>query len=304
MENLYQKHGLISRTYYKKSLILALTFGSKSNFFTTMSILSQDEPLTNRLVDFTKPVKAITFPQDVPSTLDRCLIELENQFQRLMEAHLAPTQPTQVNKVITSYEIYSGLHDTQNCMEGLNKLMLNTHPLVPIKREQSDSYDEKEKKNEEKEKDSPENIHVNPSMPPDPSVSFITKKVLKFNSFFESLGLVPQSFDIEVVCTKGDDGEVMFIEIIRKNDESHEKEPEEWKSPFAKHRAFRGNTRNLGSFGEETDKTTDLHQHLSRLYSQRLETASQDTRDAVTIHPMTVSQESMTVSARTTQPKI
>ncbi|GJR93617.1 hypothetical protein Tco_0265791 [Tanacetum coccineum] len=40
-------------------------------------------------------------------------------------------------------------------------------------------------------------------------------------------------------------------------------------------KAFEGNTRDLGSFGEETDKTTDLHQHLSRIYTQRLETASQ-----------------------------
>ncbi|GJX43969.1 MAK10-like protein [Tanacetum coccineum] len=46
--------------------------------------------------DFAKPVKAIALPQDVPSTSDRRLIELENQVQRLMEAHLAPTQPTQI----------------------------------------------------------------------------------------------------------------------------------------------------------------------------------------------------------------
>ncbi|GJU22763.1 MAK10-like protein [Tanacetum coccineum] len=38
-------------------------------------------------------------------------------FQRLMEAHLAPTQPTQVNKITTSCEICSGPHDTQYCME-------------------------------------------------------------------------------------------------------------------------------------------------------------------------------------------
>ncbi|GJV89552.1 hypothetical protein Tco_1533490 [Tanacetum coccineum] len=38
--------------------------------------------------DFAKPVKAIALPQDVPSTSDRRLIELENQVQRLMEAHL------------------------------------------------------------------------------------------------------------------------------------------------------------------------------------------------------------------------
>ncbi|GJT85166.1 MAK10-like protein [Tanacetum coccineum] len=67
--------------------------------------------------DFAKPVKAIALPQDVPSTSDRRLIELENQVQRLMEAHLAPTQPTQVNKITTPCEICSGPHDTQCCME-------------------------------------------------------------------------------------------------------------------------------------------------------------------------------------------
>nr|GEX07189.1 zinc finger, CCHC-type [Tanacetum cinerariifolium] len=48
-------------------------------------------------------------------TSDCCLIELKNQVQRLMEAHLAPTQPTQVNKITTSFEICSGPHDTQYC---------------------------------------------------------------------------------------------------------------------------------------------------------------------------------------------
>ncbi|GJS41898.1 hypothetical protein Tco_0566941 [Tanacetum coccineum] len=67
--------------------------------------------------DFSKLVKAITLPQDVPSTSDRHLIELENHVQRLMEAHLAPTQPTKVNKITTSCEICSGPHDTQYCME-------------------------------------------------------------------------------------------------------------------------------------------------------------------------------------------
>ncbi|GKB84217.1 hypothetical protein Tco_0956489, partial [Tanacetum coccineum] len=71
--------------------------------------------------DFVKPVKAITLPQDVPNTTDRRLIELENQVQRLMEAHLALTQPTQVNKITTSCEICSGPHDTQYCMEGPKK---------------------------------------------------------------------------------------------------------------------------------------------------------------------------------------
>ncbi|GJT03006.1 hypothetical protein Tco_0824175 [Tanacetum coccineum] len=67
--------------------------------------------------DFAKPVKAISLPQDVPSTSDRRLIELENQVQHLMEAHLAPKSSVQVNKITSSCEIYSGSHDTQYCME-------------------------------------------------------------------------------------------------------------------------------------------------------------------------------------------
>ncbi|GJX87705.1 hypothetical protein Tco_0339719 [Tanacetum coccineum] len=95
-ESLFLKHGLVLRTYSKKSIIMASTFGSKSKYFMTMSIPPQDEPLTNRPVvsfmtettknprDFAKPVKAISLPQDVPSTSDCRLIELENQVQCLM----------------------------------------------------------------------------------------------------------------------------------------------------------------------------------------------------------------------------
>nr|GEX54590.1 MAK10-like protein [Tanacetum cinerariifolium] len=41
---------------------------------------------------------------------------------------------------------------------------------------------------DEEEKDNSENVHVNPPTSPDPSISFITERVLKLNSFFESLG--------------------------------------------------------------------------------------------------------------------
>ncbi|GJW51080.1 hypothetical protein Tco_0092431, partial [Tanacetum coccineum] len=67
--------------------------------------------------DFAKLVKAISLPQDVPSTSDNRLIKLENQVQCLMEAHLAPKPPVQVNKITSSCEICSGPHDTQYCME-------------------------------------------------------------------------------------------------------------------------------------------------------------------------------------------
>ncbi|GJV35970.1 hypothetical protein Tco_1408447 [Tanacetum coccineum] len=46
--------------------------------------------------DFAKSVKAISLPQDIPSTSDPRLIELKNQVQRLMEAHLDPYPPVQV----------------------------------------------------------------------------------------------------------------------------------------------------------------------------------------------------------------
>ncbi|GKF68423.1 hypothetical protein Tco_0198102, partial [Tanacetum coccineum] len=78
--------------------------------------------------------------------------------------------------------------------------------------------------NEEKEKISQEDINTNSSTPPDPSVSFITKRVLKLNSFFESLSLAPQLSGTEFVFTKGDNGDVMFIEIVKKNDDSRKEE--------------------------------------------------------------------------------
>ncbi|GKF00458.1 hypothetical protein Tco_0023808, partial [Tanacetum coccineum] len=52
--------------------------------------------------DFAKQVKAISLPYDVPSTSGHRLIKLENQVQCLMEAHLAPKQPSQVNKITSS----------------------------------------------------------------------------------------------------------------------------------------------------------------------------------------------------------
>ncbi|GJY64842.1 DNA-directed DNA polymerase [Tanacetum coccineum] len=70
---------------------------------------------------------------------------------------------------------------------------------------------------------------------------------------------------------------------------------------FSIWKVFEGNTRDLGSFGEETDKTTNLHQHCSRISPQKLETASQITRDAVTNPTTTTSQDIATESAYTIQ---
>ncbi|GKA97026.1 hypothetical protein Tco_0824920 [Tanacetum coccineum] len=48
--------------------------------------------------NFAKTVKAISLPQDFLSTSDRRLIELKNQVQLLMEAHLAPMKPHNSNE--------------------------------------------------------------------------------------------------------------------------------------------------------------------------------------------------------------
>ncbi|GKA57966.1 hypothetical protein Tco_0757154 [Tanacetum coccineum] len=93
-------------------------------------------------------------------------------------------------------------------------------------KQQIDSHDDEPIESEEEEKDSQENTNTNPSASPDPSVSFIIDKVRTLNSFFESLGLAPQLSGTEFVCTKRDDGDVMFIEIVKKDDDSRKEEPE------------------------------------------------------------------------------
>ncbi|GJX37489.1 hypothetical protein Tco_0250792 [Tanacetum coccineum] len=104
--------------------------------------------------------------------------------------------------------------------------MVESTPSQSIPKQQSNSHNDITEESEEEEKDNLENIHVNTSTPPDPSISFITKNFLKFTSFFKSLRLVPQSSNTELVCTKGDDDDVMLIQKVQKNDDSQKEEPE------------------------------------------------------------------------------
>nr|GEU54375.1 MAK10-like protein [Tanacetum cinerariifolium] len=76
---------------------------------------------------------------------------------------------------------------------------INAITIHPKK--QSDSHNDESTESEEEEKDGLENTNTNPSASPDPSVS------------------------TEFVCTKGDDGDVMFIEIVKKNDDPRKEEP-------------------------------------------------------------------------------
>ncbi|GJU45474.1 hypothetical protein Tco_1202740 [Tanacetum coccineum] len=64
---------------------------------------------------------------------------------------------------------------------------------------------------------------IHPKQPKESQVN--EPDVRKLNSMLELLGLVPQSSNAKFVCSKWDDGEVMFIEIIRNHDEPQNKGP-------------------------------------------------------------------------------
>ncbi|GJY08647.1 hypothetical protein Tco_0375701 [Tanacetum coccineum] len=97
----------------------------------------------------------------------------------------------------------------------------------------SEPQEDESDNNEQEEGNISENINV-PSHPPlDVSVKFITEKVCRLNSFLEAFGVVPRSSNVEYVCTKNDDGDVMFIEIVKKNDDSEREEFEGERSEMA-----------------------------------------------------------------------
>ncbi|GJT18665.1 hypothetical protein Tco_0877371 [Tanacetum coccineum] len=107
----------IKRTIYQAAGGKLRDKSDKESWALLEDLTLYDNESLNDLRDFAKPVKAISMPQDVPSTSNRRLIKLENQVQCLMEAHLAANQPIQVNKITYSCDICSGPHDTQYCME-------------------------------------------------------------------------------------------------------------------------------------------------------------------------------------------
>ncbi|GJW88711.1 MAK10-like protein [Tanacetum coccineum] len=68
-------------------------------------------------------------------------------------------------------------------------------------------------------------ITIHPKQPEESQVN--EPDVRKLNSTLKSLRLVPQSSNTRFACTKEEDGEVMFIEIIRDDDEPQNKSPNE-----------------------------------------------------------------------------
>ncbi|GJS15360.1 hypothetical protein Tco_0409832 [Tanacetum coccineum] len=191
MENLYLKHELLRDLNAEESWALL------------EDLALYDNESWNDPRDFAKPVKATALPQDVPSTSDRRLIELENQYcmedpeQAFVEyassrtdeagegmvSEFMASQDARLSKFEADFKRQQDPQCSTQTHGSINAITIHTE-------QQNASYDDGEKENKEEE-DNLENIHVNPPTPPDSSVAFITEKVLKFNSFFESLGLVP-----------------------------------------------------------------------------------------------------------------
>ncbi|GKC29283.1 hypothetical protein Tco_1036577 [Tanacetum coccineum] len=128
--------------------------------------------------------------------------ELTNKINTVLKAitdRIADTLPSDTvkNPKLSTYlvlSVRSYLIEDPQCSTqthgSRNAIIIHTE-------QQNASYDDGEKENKEEE-DNPENIHVNPPTPPDPSVAFITEK---------------------------EDGDVMFIEIVPKDDNSRKEEP-------------------------------------------------------------------------------
>ncbi|GJY91892.1 hypothetical protein Tco_0507674 [Tanacetum coccineum] len=213
-ESLFLKHGLISKTYSKKQTIDQSAGGkvrdrnAEESWALLEDLALYDNESWNDPRDFAKLVKAISLPQDVP-----------------------------MNKITSSCEICSGPHDTQYCMENPEqarakqpwrddhidtvlkvitdritgalpsdtvknpKLNVNsTSPVLSARDTDEDHHAmvkvESEHKKSEEEEGNTENIK-SPSQS-DPSISFITKRVRKLNSFLESSSLYDDSHEEEL----------------------------------------------------------------------------------------------------------
>ncbi|GKA38949.1 hypothetical protein Tco_0731500 [Tanacetum coccineum] len=134
------------------------------------------------------------------------------------EAEFKQQQSEMTNKIDTVLKVI-----IDQITGALPRDMINT--ITICLKQPGESQNNKIEEHEREEKDNLENFNTKPSSPLDPSISLITEKVCQLNSFFESLGLVPQLSDTEFVYTKEDDSDVMFIKIIKKNDNTREEEP-------------------------------------------------------------------------------
>ncbi|GJR47911.1 hypothetical protein Tco_1316014 [Tanacetum coccineum] len=184
---------------------------------------SQDARLSKFEADFKQQQSKMTNKIDtvLKAITDRITGALPSDTVKNPNLNVKSTSP------VLSVRSYP-LEDPQ-CSSCIHSL-INAITICP--KQPNKSCDDKSEE-EEEERGNPENININPPSPPDLTISLIIEKVIKLNSFLESFSLAPQSPDIKFVCTKEDDRDVMFIEIIKKYDDSREEELEEDENTMA-----------------------------------------------------------------------
>ncbi|GKA62995.1 hypothetical protein Tco_0762514 [Tanacetum coccineum] len=200
-------------------------------------------------------------------------------------------------------EIFNMTHDPQEGVVRFTNRNDEVAYKMPHKIEQYDSLSNLEKEHTK-------SVYLRNEEDKRRGVEYVMSKILGF--YKECLELRP-----EYLTRMDDKGEVTLylmrrsLEVLRKFhwmilggrfNKAHLLEDKQ--IPSVRYSSFGRHLEEIyvtwGSFREETDKTTDLHQHLSRISTQRLETASQNTRDTVTIPTMTMSRHSTRKLFKTT----
>nr|GEW35679.1 ribonuclease H-like domain-containing protein [Tanacetum cinerariifolium] len=190
-ENLSLKHGLVSKTYSKKSLIMAMIFGSKSKSFMTMSIPSQDEPSINWPVPNLKgfvsnfmasqDARLSNFEADfkqqqgkMTNKIDTVLKIVTDRMARALPSDTVKNPKLNVNSTSAVLSARSYLIKDPQCSTRVHS-SINSNTICPKQPHEPQNNEPEEEEREEKY--NLENINTNPSSPPDPSVSFITENV-------------------------------------------------------------------------------------------------------------------------------
>ncbi|GJX92372.1 hypothetical protein Tco_0345698 [Tanacetum coccineum] len=177
--------------------------------------------------DFAKLVKAITLPQDVPSTSDRRLDWFPNSWHLRtldlsgVEALFKQTAKRMTNKIDIVLKAITDRIAGTLPSDTVKNPKLGTHTVssalsYPIIDPQCSS--------QPSTSINATKAHFNdaatePQQPEEPEPTLEDEfLVRKLNSMLESLGLVPRSFNAKFIFSKDDDGEVMFIKIVRDNE--------------------------------------------------------------------------------------
>nr|GEX36536.1 hypothetical protein [Tanacetum cinerariifolium] len=123
--NLFLKHGLISRTYFKKSLIMASIFGSESKSFMTMSIPPQGEPSINQPV--TKLKRKLN---DFDSHQEKRLSSLGNQLKEQQDENRNSSSLKRVHFVNTITNIRKEDEPKEEEIKEPNAVKDNNHNII------------------------------------------------------------------------------------------------------------------------------------------------------------------------------